>query len=76
MNGIRHMRAADMNATWIGWQITATDRATGRTVTGGLSDYAIDAGHGHVWLFMGGQTVELRADDTVTAGHLDVPGAA
>lgn len=71
---LAHFRAAEVNHTWLGWRLTVTNRADGRTVTGGLSDYEVDAQRGHVWLHMGGRTVELRAEDTVTAGGLDVLG--
>lgn len=69
-----HFAAGEVNATWIGWRLTVTNRIDGQVVTGGLSDYEVDAQRGHVWLHMGGRTVELRAEDTVTAGGLDVLG--
>lgn len=73
---VRHMKARDVNTHWIGWRLRCTNRADAREVEGGLSDFERDEKHGAVWLYMGGRTVELRPDDLVTAGRLDVPGAA
>lgn len=76
MSGIRHMKAGEVNEMWIGYRLTCRNRRDGRMVEGGLSDFQQFANPAETRLFMGGQTVELRADDTVTAGSLDVPGAA
>lgn len=74
---LQHLTAEGAsNPTWIGWRLTVTDRATGETVTGGLSDFLVDDEHGHVWLYLAGRQVELRHGDTVTVGGLDVLGGA
>lgn len=74
---VRHMKAKDVNETWIGWRLRCTNRADAREVEGGLSDFQHFGGPvPTTHLFLGGNLVELRPDDLVTAGRLDVPGAA
>lgn len=75
-DGIAHFSAHQVNPLWLGWKITARNRADGQTVTGGLSDFERFTDPAEVRLYMGGRTVELRDADTVTAGGLDVLGGA
>lgn len=71
-----HFPARQINHHWLGWRLTATNRATGKTVTGGLSDFEFFAQPEAVHLYLGGTVVELRPDDTVTHDGLGLMGGA
>lgn len=73
---IVHFPAGDIDASWLGRRLTATNRATGRPVTGVLSDFQLFEEPAEVRLWLGGDVVELRPQDTVTHDDLGLMGGA
>lgn len=87
MSAVRHIAASSVTAEHIGQHVTVAGHvkrwtSTGiaygwvkDTASGGLSDIE-KRDHHHVILYLGGETVDVSPDATVTIGTLDVLGGA